>query len=431
MDQAIIVENLSKIYRRYHTDRPSTLQEAVLRGLRRIRPAEHLYALKEINFSVTRGEMLGIIGQNGAGKSTLLRLIGGVGRPNTGSIEIKGRIGALLDLGAGFHPELTGRENVFISGVISGLTRREVIERFDSIVAFAELEAYIDRPLRTFSSGMQMRLAFAVAVHIDAEILLIDEVLAVGDAAFQQKCLDRIGQFTRGGRTGILVSHDLSMVKKLCDQAIWLQQGQIVAHGPANVVVDDYLAQIKNETERRTPADHPTRQMTTGATLEVNRNRFGSFELEIKDVSLCNASGRPVKQIESGSPLRIDIAYEAPHQIQAPIFDVTISREDELVCFKTDTLSAGVMLPSVEGSGILSLQIDRLDLEGGRYYIDVGAYEREWAYAYDYHWRAHQLEIISDSGRGNGGLLRPPNHWRIVESAPQTSLFAPVHEKTA
>jgi lipopolysaccharide transport system ATP-binding protein len=429
MEQAIIVENLSKIYRRYHTDRPSTLQEAVLRGLRRIRPAEQLYALKEIYFNVPRGEMLGIIGQNGAGKSTLLRLIGGVGRPNTGSIEVRGRIGAMLDLGAGFHPELTGRENVFISGVISGLTRREVIERFDSIVAFAELEAYIDRPLRTFSSGMQMRLAFAVAVHIDAEVLLIDEVLAVGDAAFQQKCLDRIGQFTRGGRTGILVSHDLGMVKKLCDQALWLQQGQIIAHGPANVVVDDYLAQVKDETERRTPADHPTRRMTTGAMLEASRNRFGSFELEIRDVSFCNASGKHVSQIESGDSLQIDIAYVAPQPIQAPIFDVTISREDGLVCFKTDTLNAGLMPASVEGSGVLSLQIDRLDLEGGRYYVDVGAYERDWAYAYDYHWRAHQLEIASDSGRGNEGLLRPPNQWRIVESAPHTSMFASAHEE--
>jgi lipopolysaccharide transport system ATP-binding protein len=416
MDTAIAVENLSKVYRRYHTDRPTTLQEAVLRGLRRIRPAEHLYALREVSFSVPRGEMLGVIGQNGAGKSTLLRLIGGVGRPETGSIEVKGRIGALLDLGAGFHPELTGRENVFISGVISGLTRREVIERFDSIVAFAELDEYIDRPLRTFSSGMQMRLAFAVAVHIDAEILLIDEVLAVGDAAFQQKCLDRIGQFTRGGRTGILVSHDLGMVKKLCDQALWLQRGQIVAHGPANVVVDDYLSQVKNETQRRTPANHPLHRTTTGATLEANHNRFGSFELEIKDVSFCNGSGHAVNQIESGGSLQINIDYIASRPIQAPVFDVAISREDELVCFKTDTVSAGVILPLVEGEGRLSLQLDRLDLEAGRYYVDVGAYEREWAYAYDYHWHAHKLEILSTSGRTSGGLLRPPNRWRVSQS---------------
>ncbi len=199
MSIAIAVQGLGRQFRRYHLDRPWTLQEAVQRGLRRMAPAEHFWALREVSFSVAHGHALGVVGPNGAGKSTLLRLLGGVGRPNEGTIEVHGRIGALLELGAGFHPDLTGRENLFINGLISGLTRSEVTTRLDSIVDFAELQDFIDNPLRTYSSGMQMRLAFAVAIHTDPEIFLIDEVLAVGDLSFQRKCLERITQLKRAG----------------------------------------------------------------------------------------------------------------------------------------------------------------------------------------------------------------------------------------
>ena len=181
MRGTVVVQGLGKQFRRYHRDRPVTLKEAVVRGLRQMKPVEQFWALRELSCSVAAGRTLGVIGNNGAGKSTLLRLIGGVGRPDEGSVQVHGRIGALLDLGVGFHPDLTGRENVFVSGVIAGLTRHEVTQRFDSIVAFAELQQSIDSPLRTYSSGMQMRLAFAVAIHTEPEILLIDEVLAVGE----------------------------------------------------------------------------------------------------------------------------------------------------------------------------------------------------------------------------------------------------------
>ncbi|HZD11294.1 MAG TPA: ABC transporter ATP-binding protein, partial [Candidatus Binatia bacterium] len=228
---AIVAKGVSKQFRRYHPERPMTFIETFVRGLHRLRPTEHFWALRDVSFTVQRGEMVGVIGVNGAGKSTLLRLIGGVGQPDKGQVQTRGRIGALLDLGAGFHPDLSGRENVLVSGVISGLTRQEVLDRFDAIVDFAELAAFIDSPLRTYSTGMQMRLAFAVAVHIEPEILLIDEVLAVGDIAFQNKCLDRIAQFKRKGSTVLLVSHEASLVKKLCDRAIWLREGRIVAQG--------------------------------------------------------------------------------------------------------------------------------------------------------------------------------------------------------
>ncbi|MGH7230986.1 MAG: ABC transporter ATP-binding protein [Nitrospiraceae bacterium] len=249
MRTTIAVEGLGKQFRKYHHGRPWTFQEVFQRGLHRTKPIEHFWALYNISFTVPAGRMVGIIGGNGAGKSTLLRLLGGVGRPTEGRIQVDGRIDALLDLGAGFHPDLTGRENVFISGVINGLTRREVAQQFDSIVAFSELEEFIDFPLRTYSTGMQMRLAFAVATHTHPRVLLIDEVLAVGDLAFQRKCLDRIAEFKAEGCTIVLVSHDTGLVSQLCDEALWLHAGRLIDYGPARDTVDRYVEHAASQED--------------------------------------------------------------------------------------------------------------------------------------------------------------------------------------
>lgn len=241
MQNSIIVQEISKSFRRFHANRPRTLQEAIVRGLRQMRTTEEFQALQAVSFSVASGQMVGVIGHNGAGKSTLLRLVGGIGKPDSGTIELRGRIGALLSLGAGFHDDLTGRENVFINGVISGLTLSEVKDKFDSIVAFAELERFIESPLRTYSSGMRMRLGFAVAAHIEPEILLIDEVLAVGDIAFQDKCINRIKQFKENGCTVLIVSHNVGFIRENCDTALWLHMGQVKAYDQAEPVVGQYL----------------------------------------------------------------------------------------------------------------------------------------------------------------------------------------------
>jgi lipopolysaccharide transport system ATP-binding protein len=240
MAGTIVVEGVSKRFRHWERNRTMTLQELVLRGFR-WRRRDYFWALADVSFKVGPGRMVGIMGFNGAGKSTLLRLVAGVGRPTTGRVQIHGRLGAILELGVGFNPELTGRENIFISGVCSGLTRQEVRERFDSIVAFSELEEFLDYPLRTYSTGMHVRLAFAVASHIEPEVLLIDEVLAVGDMAFQRKCMDRLISFKQGGCTGLLVSHGPQAVLGLCDDAIWLDHGRVVAYGPAPEVVAQYV----------------------------------------------------------------------------------------------------------------------------------------------------------------------------------------------
>jgi lipopolysaccharide transport system ATP-binding protein len=242
---------LGKRFRRYHKDRPFTLQEAVVTGFGRLHPVDWFWALREISFSVPRGEVLGVIGANGAGKSTLLGLIGGIGRPEEGRLEVNGRVGGLLELGAGFHPDLTGRENLIVNGIICGLTRREVDQRFAEIVAFAELEEAIDDPLRTYSTGMRMRLGFSIAVHTEPEILLVDEILAVGDIAFQQKCLERIRQYQMRGSTILIVSHNTTQVRNFCDRVIWLQAGRIQACDGPGLVVNEYeLAKQQKRTAR-------------------------------------------------------------------------------------------------------------------------------------------------------------------------------------
>lgn len=405
MRNAITVQGLGKRFCRYHADRPITFMEAVLSGLRRMGPQARFWALRDISFTVSPGDMLGIIGKNGAGKSTLLQLIGGVGRPDEGRVKVNGRIGALLDLGAGFHSDLTGRENVFVSGVVAGLTRREVARRFDCIIEFAELQPFIDNPVRTYSTGMQMRLAFAIAVHTDPDILLVDEFLSVGDLSFQAKCLERITQLKTQGCAIVLISHNAEQIKQLCDEALWLRQGQIVAYGEPEVVAGQYVAEMRSETQRRTPV-RPPQRTKTGVELRVNENRFGSLEVEITDVRLL-----PVSKINSGDSLSVEIEYLSTQPIYAPIFSVSISREDGRICFDTNTATMGLSLPLIKGKGQIKLHLDRLDLGGGRYFVNVGVYEQNWAYAYDYHWQVYPLSISSTVSEK--GILCPPRRWEI------------------
>lgn len=254
MKPVITVQNLGKQFRRYQETRPQTFQEIVAQGLSQFRPAEKFWVLRNISFTVKKGQTLGLIGPNGAGKSTLLRLIGGVGRPDEGFVEVNGRVGGLLELGAGFHPDLTGRENVFINAVISGLTRREVAKRFDDIVSFSELEQEIDSPLRTYSTGMRMRLGFAVAAHTDPQVLLIDEVLAVGDHSFRKKCFTRINKFKSEGRTILLASHNIDQIQNLCDDVVWLQKGRVMAYGNPDTLVSDYIEAMDKSSNDQKPA---------------------------------------------------------------------------------------------------------------------------------------------------------------------------------
>ena len=250
MKDAIILDHVSKSFKRYPTRGYTTLKDLLVRGewLRRMRSRQYVQALKDVSFSVPEGTVLGIIGPNGAGKSTLLRLIAGIYRPTSGRIAVNGRVSALLSLGLGFHPELSGRENIIIGGLAMGLSKREIKRRMEEIIEFAELQDFVDAPVRTYSSGMYMRLAFSVAVNVDPDILLLDEVLAVGDAAFAQKSRARMDEFKRQGKTILLVTHDLATVESWCHQALWLDQGEVRALGKPDEVISMYVDALKIAT---------------------------------------------------------------------------------------------------------------------------------------------------------------------------------------
>jgi lipopolysaccharide transport system ATP-binding protein len=415
VEPAIVVRSVGKRFPHYDRRRPATLHAALVGGLRWLRAAEYYWALREVSLTVAPGQMVGVVGANGAGKSTLLNLIGDIVRPDEGLVTTRGRINALFDLTAGFHPDLTGLENVHVGGVIAGLTRTEVASRLDSIVAFAELEPFIHSPLRTYSSGMRMRLAFAVAAHTDPDVLLVDEVLAVGDRAFQEKCLERIARFKLNGCAVVFVSHDLHMIPQICDEAIWLRAGRLMAHGSPDIVIRQYQSDIATETRRRTPVGHPPARLGNGSGLRVNENRFGSLELEIVDVRLVDSTGLPVSEVGSGEPLRIELDYTCRDEIESAVFGVTILREDNLICYETSTIEMGLGASARPRCGRIALELQALDLNSGHYFIDVGAYRADWAYAYDYHWRVYPLTVhCSDSIRG---VVRLRHRW-FADRAP-------------
>src|SRR6476661_649311 len=253
MTPAIDVINVSKVYRKYARKKQfATLKSAILDGslLGDLKPDETFQALRGVSFSVPKGCTFGVIGRNGSGKSTLLKCVAGITRPTEGEVKVDGRISALIELGAGFHPEISGRENIFINGIMLGLTKKDIQRRFDEIVEFAEMRDFIDAPVKTYSSGMYMRLGFAVAVHVDPEVLLVDEVLAVGDEGFTHKCLDKFAEFRRRNKTILLVTHSLSLVERFCDDAIWLDGGRAQTHGDPRRVVDAYLSAVEKSEDQ-------------------------------------------------------------------------------------------------------------------------------------------------------------------------------------
>src|SRR5712691_1151395 len=315
MTPAIELQNVTKIYRRYGGRQFATLKSALLQRsiLRDLKPSEVFPALTDVSFSVPKGSTYGVMGRNGSGKSTALKLVAGITKPTSGTVRVDGRISALIELGAGFHPEISGRENVFINGIMLGLTKREIRERFDEIVDFAELRDFIDAPVKTYSSGMYMRLGFAVAIHVNPDVLLVDEVLAVGDEGFTHKCLDKFAELRRRGKTILLVTHSLNLVERFCDEALWLDSGHAMSHGDPKRVVGAYLTKVEEgeaqlmasttakavehagredgqdgqegregQDGQEGKTEHPVDP--TSNMFETTEGRWGSREVEITDV---------------------------------------------------------------------------------------------------------------------------------------------------
>jgi ABC-type polysaccharide/polyol phosphate transport system ATPase subunit len=373
------------------------------------------HAIRDLTMRIPKGSSIGLIGRNGSGKSTFLKLVTGIYKPTSGRIAVIGRVAALIELGAGFHPDFTGRENLMLAGVMHGLSREQVLERFDEIVRFAELEDVIDDPVRTFSSGMFMRLGFSVAVHTDPDILLVDEVLAVGDAGFVAKCKDKIGELRKQGKTLILVTHDLEAVERWCDEAIWLHQGEVKDRGYPRRVIDAYRHFIeKGEEEQLLQAEHAQSTAVQGhaapSRVEDEQARWGSREIEITGVDIVGADGHEKRVFHPEEGMRVRISYTVHAEQSEVVFGVGIHRADGLQVFGTNTDIDRIALPRVAGSGTVECELMRLGVLDGAYFLDV-AVHRDDGYPFDYHKAAVHFSIRSDSRVV--GVVSPKRRWLI------------------
>ena len=414
MQPRVAVHQVSKSFDRHEIGRRRTLRALVAGVAKRSVRHDPVLALQGVSFILNSGESLGVIGQNGAGKSTLLRLVGGVGCPDSGSIETWGRFGALLELGAGGNGELSGRDNIILGGVIAGLSRMEARCRVDEVVAFAELEDFVDSPLRTYSTGMQMRLAFSVVVHSAPEILLVDEVLQVGDMAFQYKCLSRIRALRDRGCCLLIASHDLEQIADICDRVLWLQDGKQRMLGNPYEVVDAYRQRLSSKTRELTPV--PTPVDKTAATndmpkLVLQSNRLGSQDLKIMNVRIEDADSRETDQFRAGQPFRVVIDCHCEKSLPGAIFGVTISDDQGRSCLDVNSGIPSSGKKSEIGDSTAILEVFSLDLRPGQYFVNVGVYERSWSYAYDYHW--HTYKITVEAKHLELGLRSTPHRWII------------------
>ena len=427
---AIELSHVTKIYRRYSGRQFATLKSALLQRsiLRDLQPSETFPALTDVSFEVPKGSTYGVIGRNGSGKSTALKLVAGITKPTSGTVRVAGRISALIELGAGFHPEISGRENVFINGIMLGLTKREIEKRFDEIVDFAELREFIDAPVKTYSSGMYMRLGFAVAIHVDPDVLLVDEVLAVGDEGFTHKCLDKFGEFRRRNKTILLVTHSLSLVERFCDEALWLDRGYAQAHGDPRRVVDAYLSAVEKSedqllatttakavaaasAEPETAPPVPTTAQPEGELRDMFKaveGRWGSREIEITEVTLLDHDGQPSFVFHSGDPMSIRLKVLAHRPATDFAFGVSLFNADGVCCYGTNTFIEQMDPQSLDGEVAVTFAIESLDLVEGTYKLDAAVHTCE-GYPYDYHRLLYTFRVKSRTP--DAGIYRPRHHW--------------------
>jgi ABC-type polysaccharide/polyol phosphate transport system ATPase subunit len=370
---------------------------------------ERIEVFAHLDLEIPRGISLGVIGRNGSGKSTLLKLLAGIYKPDTGTIRMTGRVASLIELGAGFHPEFTGRENVYINGAVLGLTRREIEERFDRIVRFAELESFIDAPVRTYSSGMYVRLGFSVAVNVDPDILLVDEVLAVGDESFSHKCLDQMIAFKKAGKTIVLVTHDLPTVERFCERAVWLDSGCLRAQGPPRQVVDAYRQEVARREEARFLEEQRAGDGACPAPAGfLSPNRWGNGDLEITGVRILDDRGQERHVFQDGENILVEMEYAVHHPTRDVVFGVGVFNGDGVCCYGTNTELDRVPLPDLRDRGRIGFKLQGPPLIEGTYFLDVAVHARD-GHAYDYQSRCYSFAVRS--ALKDSGICRLPHHW--------------------
>jgi ABC-type polysaccharide/polyol phosphate transport system ATPase subunit len=396
---AIKVQDVWKKFRLYH-ERNQSLKATVMR-CRRARYTE-FDALKGVTFEVAAGSTFGFIGENGSGKSTLLKCIARILRPDRGAIESRGKISALLELGAGFHPELSGRENVFLNGAILGVPKRVLAERFDEIVGFAGLEEFIDIPVKNYSSGMYVRLGFSVAINVDPDILLVDEVLAVGDEQFQRKCREKFAELKEEGKTVVVVSHGLGAMRSLCDNLALLEHGNLVKVGNPGEVIDQYLGDVHEDRE---PTD------THGV-------RWGSGEAKITELELLDAHGRPTLTVRTGDTVTFRLHYEMSRPIEKPVFGMDIHNVDGVHVTGPNTREADLVPERLAGSGHVDLRVERLLLVRGIYDVSAVLSDQAGLRVYDSQHRAFRFDVERGEPPEQDGVVSLGGGWNVPNAEP-------------
>ena len=415
-DIVINVKNVEKSFKIY-SDKGHTLKERLLFFKQRNSYIKH-EVLKGVTLEIEKGEVIGLVGHNGCGKSTLLKLMTKIIYPDKGKIEINGKISSLLELGAGFHPDMTGRENIYTNASIFGLTKKEIDARLYDIIEFSELEEFIDSPVRTYSSGMYMRLAFSVAINVDADILLIDEILAVGDARFQAKCFNKMLELKKSGITIVIVSHDLGSIERLCNRAIWIENGKIKDEGIPHDIVAEYLDDImnkdKNEKIKIKPKDKVNEENRNKEESEEknieekenkkNRNRTGNKAVEIIDIKLLNEKNEVSDTYNSEEKLKIQVKYKRNNnELKDSVFGFGIFRNDGLNCYGTNTFIDNFGKIKIQDEGIVEIEIEKIQLLEGEYYIDL-AFVDEYGTPFDYIRKA--TKVITYSTVKDVGVYR-------------------------
>ncbi|MDM8527950.1 ABC transporter ATP-binding protein [Anaerolineales bacterium HSG24] len=418
MSIAIRFENVSKKFSIQRT-RPRFWQDRLF-GMFKPKPADEsadksFWVLRDINFEIEQGESISFIGVNGAGKSTLLKLLTHIIRPTTGMIEINGRISALLELGTGFHPDLTGRENIYLNGAILGLKRTEIKRRMDEIIGFAELERFIDVPVRNYSSGMYVRLGFSVAIYTEPEILIVDEVLAVGDVAFQRKCMDQINALKRRGVTIILVTHAMGSVEDMCQRAVWLDKGRIRVIGEAESVVRQYVWDSYGQNPASSTVATDATDNTDDTDVEESNEppkRWGSGEVAIEQVQFLSADHQPRDYYKTGETMTLAMHYRAEKRVEKPVFGIAIHRSDGTHVTGPNTKFAGHKIPYIEGDGVVYYTVPSLSLLEGTYYVTVVVYDYKLKQMFDYHDQLYPFRVVPWKDEPYG-LLTLNGDWQI------------------
>jgi len=389
----IEVKELGKKFR-LKRERERSLKSALLGLLNKPAPKDDFWALRNISFSVEKGETLGIIGANGAGKSTLLCLLARTMTPSEGSVTIQGKVASLLELGAGFHPELTGRENIYLNGSILGLSKQQIDERYDEIVKFAQLEDFVNTPVKHYSSGMYVRLGFSVAVEVNPDVLLLDEVLAVGDEVFRKKCLDRISEFKRAGKAMLIVSHDLDTVKVISDRVLLIDKGKQIQLGKPGSVIDDYLWLGLGRSKAPTVP-----------------KQWGTRDVEIKEVKFTDAKGAEKQEFESNEDLVLEISYHAGKKIQRPVFGFSVTDDEGKIFYGNNTQIFGLVIPEIEGDGKVYLRLPKLPLIRGKFHFSFSVHSED--HTVNYHRRENAYVITVRSDRPEVGFVEIPAVWQI------------------